>query len=54
METKHMVWLGAGLGGTIGSFIPMIWGSDMLSFSSIIWSGVGGIAGIYIFYKMSQ
>jgi len=54
MESKSLIWLGLAIGSTIGSFIPMLWGSDMLSFSSIIFSGLGGIAGIYIFYKISH
>jgi hypothetical protein len=54
MQTKSMVWIGLAIGSTIGGFIPMLWGADMISFSSIIFSGLGGIAGIYIFFKMSQ
>lgn len=54
MESKSLVWLGLALGSTVGSLIPMLWGSDMLSFYSIIFSGLGGIAGIYIFFKISH
>jgi hypothetical protein len=54
MQTKSLIWLGLFIGSTIGSFIPLLWGADMFSFSSIILSGLGGIAGIYIFFKISQ
>jgi len=54
MQTKTFVWLGLFIGSTIGSFVPMIWGGDMLSFSSIIFGGLGGIAGIIIFFKLAQ
>jgi hypothetical protein len=54
MESKSLVWLGLFIGSTVGSFVPLLWGSDLFSFSSIILSGLGGIAGIYIFFKLSQ
>lgn len=52
--TNKMVWLGFFIGSTIGSFIPLIWGADMFSFSSIIFGALGGIAGIYVFWKLGQ
>ncbi len=54
MDSKTLVWIGAGIGSTVGGMIPMIWGGDMFSFSSIIFSGLGAIAGIYVFFKMSH
>jgi hypothetical protein len=54
MQTKSLVWLGLAIGSTVGSFVPMLWGASMFSFSSIIFSGIGGIAGIYIFFKIAQ
>jgi hypothetical protein len=54
MQSKSLVWLGFFIGSTIGSFIPMLWGADPFSFYSILLGGAGGVAGIYIFYKMSR
>jgi hypothetical protein len=54
METKTLVWIGSIVGGTVGSFIPMLWGAGVLSFSSILWSGIGGIAGIYAGFKIGN
>lgn len=54
MDTKKMIWLGMFVGFTVGSFIPMLWGDNMLSFSSIILTAVGGIVGIYAGYKISN
>jgi hypothetical protein len=54
MQTKSLVWIGAGIGSTVGSLIPMLWGADMLSFSSIIFGGLGAVAGIYVFFKLGQ
>jgi hypothetical protein len=29
------------IGSTIGGFIPVIWGDDMLSYSGVLFSGIG-------------
>ncbi|MGC9603159.1 MAG: hypothetical protein ABSF47_01665 [Minisyncoccia bacterium] len=54
MSRKTLVWLGLFIGSTIGSFIPELWGSDVLSFSSIILSALGGLAGIWIGFKFGE
>lgn len=51
---KSLIWIGAFLGSTIGSFIPLLWHASLFSFSSIIFSGIGGILGIIGAYKISQ
>ena len=53
MERKF-VWLGLFVGSTVGSFLPELWGGGLLSFSSIFWSFVGGIVGIWAGYKIGQ
>ncbi len=42
------------VGSTIGGFIPMMWGADMFSFSSVIFNAIGAIVGIYLGFKMGQ
>lgn len=54
MGSKRLIWLGLFLGSLAGGYIPALWGADFLSFSSIIFSALGGIAGIYVGYKVSQ
>lgn len=54
MESKQLIWVGLFVGSTVGSFLPALWGGDLLSFSSIIFSGIGGIVGIYLGFKMGQ
>lgn len=51
---KQMIWLGMIVGSTIGGFIPALWGDSFLSFSSIIFSALGAMAGIYLAYKLTH
>jgi hypothetical protein len=54
MSRKTLVWFGLFVGSTIGSFIPALWGSDIFSFSSIFLSTLGGLAGIWIGFKLGE
>jgi len=52
--TKTFIWLGIFVGSTIGSFVPLLWGDSLLSFSSIIFSGIGAFLGLWAGYKLGQ
>ncbi len=52
MNQKSLIWIGLFLGSTIGSFIPLLWGAGMFSFSSILFSTAGSIAGIWLGWKL--
>ena len=54
MESKKLIWVGMTVGLFLGGLIPMAWGAGELSFSSLIFSTVGGFAGIWAGYKLSQ
>jgi len=54
MNTRAFVWIGIFVGSTIGSFVPLLWGGDLISYSSIIFSGIGALAGIWLAYKLSH
>lgn len=49
-----MVWLGAIVGSTIGSYMPSLWGAGIFSFSSLFLGAIGGAAGIIIAYRMTS
>lgn len=51
---KKLIWFGLFIGSTIGSFVPALWGAGALSFSGIIFSAIGGIAGIWLGFKLSN
>lgn len=54
MSGKTLIWINVAIFGTIGAYIPVIFGASALSFSSIIGSTVGGIFGIWVGFKLSQ
>ena len=51
---KSLVYIGAGIGGTIGGFIGSAIDHSLLGLWGIILSGVGGILGIWAAYKIQQ
>jgi hypothetical protein len=42
------------VGSAIGGYIPLLWGGSLFSFTSIILTAVGGIAGIYAGFKVGN
>lgn len=47
------IWIGILIGSSIGSFIPEQWGAGLLSYSSILFSGIGAFVGLLIGYKLA-
>ena len=54
MESKRLVTLFTFIGGTIGSYIPMLWGANSFSFSSLFFGAVGAILGIFIAFRLTH
>ena len=54
MSAKSLIWIGVFVGSTAGGSLPMLWGGSMFSVSSVILSTVGGLAGIWGGFKLSQ
>jgi len=55
MDTKKLTWLGVFVGSTIGGYIPsLLWGADLISFSGIFGSLIGGMLGIWAGYRIGQ
>lgn len=42
------------IGSSFGSYLPVFWNDNFLSFSSVLFSGIGGILGIYLGYKLAK
>jgi hypothetical protein len=54
MSSKSLIWIGVGVGSTVGAYIPALWGGSLFSMSSVILTAVGGFAGIYLALKLGQ
>ncbi len=51
---KSFIWLGLAVGSSIGSMLPLLWGGNTFSMSSILLGAVGGLLGIWGAYKLSN
>ena len=52
MSEKTLIFLGMTVGSIIGGYIPAVFGIGLFSFTSIITSALGGIAGIILVHKL--
>ena len=53
MSPKQIVMLGAVVGSTAGSYVPVLWGAGVFSGVSVFFGLIGGLAGIWIAYRMA-
>jgi len=51
---RSVIGICAGFGLFIGGFIPELWGASTLSLASLVFSVVGGIAGIWFGVRVSD
>lgn len=54
MNSKALIWLGMFVGTTLGGFLPLLWGGNLLSFSGLFCSNAGGVVGIWAGYKLGN
>jgi len=54
MTPKWFVWFCVFVCSVIGAYVPAIWGGSALSFASLIFSGIGGIAGVFVAIKIGK
>jgi ABC-type lipoprotein release transport system permease subunit len=54
MDRKKLIFIFLAIGSYVGSIIPSFWGAGMFSFSSVILSAVGGLAGIWLGFKLGS
>jgi len=50
---KKVVYIFVGIGGTVGGYLPVIFGASAFSGWSIVGSTIGGIIGIVLAVKIS-
>ena len=51
---KKMIWGGMTIGSLIGGAIPFLWTLNTFSFSSVIFTAIGGFVGIYCGFKLGK
>ena len=54
MRSSSYIWIGILIGSTGGGLIPELWGDDVLSYPSVLLSGVGALVGLWIGFKISD
>jgi uncharacterized membrane protein YeaQ/YmgE (transglycosylase-associated protein family) len=52
MPTRTSIWVAILIGSTIGGAIPELWGAEMLSYTSLLLSGIGALVGLWISFRM--
>jgi hypothetical protein len=52
--SRKAIWLGMIIGSTIGGCVPGLWHAGLFSIWSIVLSTVGGLAGIWVAYRMDR
>lgn len=53
MSSKKILYIGAFVGSVVGGYLPALWGGETFSFTGVLLSGIGGILGIIVAYKLS-
>lgn len=51
---RSVIGLCAGAGLFLGGYLPELWGSSAFSFSSLVFSIVGGAAGIWLGVRLTD
>jgi hypothetical protein len=51
-DEQGPTYTGGFLGSLVGSFVPMLWGAGQFSMSSMVFFVIGGLAGIWLAYRL--
>ena len=54
MDSKRTIYFFMFIGGTIGGYVPLLWGGEAFSFAGIIFNALGALLGIYLGFKMTR
>ena len=54
MSRKRLIWIGLSIGSIAGGYLPLLWGADTFSFSSILFSALGGGLGIWLGFRLGE
>ena len=51
MPSRAAIWVAILIGSTIGGILPGLWGAEMLSYTSVLFSGIGALVGLWVVFK---
>ncbi len=51
---RTLIWIGFFVGSWLGSLVPGLWGSGEFTLASLLFSAVGGVAGILAGWKIGR
>ena len=54
MSAKTLVFIGMTIGSIAGGYVASLFGAGLLSYSSVLLSGLGAIVGVWVGYKLSN
>ncbi len=54
MDTKRVIWIGATLGSVLGGCVPGLWHASMFSMWGLVFSTIGGLAGIWLGWRLTR
>jgi hypothetical protein len=54
MSSKSVIMLGMTIGSFVGGYVPVLFGADSFSYSSLFGSTIGGFVGVYLGYKITH
>lgn len=54
MSQKTIIWIFVFIGSLIGGYLPLLWGDSAFSFASVLFGGIGGIAGVWVGIKVGR
>jgi hypothetical protein len=51
---RSVIGLCAGFGCFVGGYVPSLWGAGSFSLASVLFGGLGGIAGVWLGIRISD
>jgi hypothetical protein len=52
--TKTFITTGLIVGSLAGGYVPVLWGGSVFSISSLLFSALGALAGIWVGFKIAR
>jgi hypothetical protein len=54
MDAKKLIWFGATVGSVLGGCLPGLWHASAFSLSGLLFSTLGGLAGIWLAWRYTR